>query len=110
MKIIITKDEINRLITYLREKQNSPCNNCCSPAERAVCCGCPTQSEYAKRINSIKPEEYILNCKVLMNYGELKLDMQEVEKKINALTEQLAKLNKEANMFLAEDIFEIAED
>ena len=109
MKIIVTKDEINRLITYLGEKQNNPCNNCCSPAERAVCCGCQKQSEYAKRINSIKPEEHILNCKVIMDYGKLKVDMSEVEKKIKALTEQLAKLNKEANMFLAEDTFEIVD-
>lgn len=109
MKIIITKDEINRLITYLSEKQNSPCHNCCSPAERAVCCGCPEQAEYAERINAIKPEEHILNCKVIMDYGKLKVDMSEVEKKIKVLTEQLAKLNKEANMFLAESVFEIVD-
>ena len=109
MKIMITKDEINRLITYLREEQNDPCNNCCSTAERAVCCGCLEQSEYAKRINSMKPEEHILNCKVIMDYGKLKVDMSEVEKKIKVLTEQLAKLNKEANMFLAEDTFEIVD-
>ena len=82
MKIIVTKDEINRLITYLREERNNPCNNCCSHTERAVCCGCLEQSEYAERINSIKPEEHILNCKVIVDYGKLKLDMSEVEKKI----------------------------
>ena len=110
MKIIVTKDEINRLITYLREERNNPCHNCCSSAERAVCCGCPEQSEYAERINSIKPEEHILNCKVVMNYANLKVDMYEIEQKIKILTEQLTKLNKKANTyFLFEDTFEIVD-
>lgn len=108
MKLIISKKDINSVLSYLSDKDNDPCNNC-SPMERAVCCGCSKATAYNN--NRIHLHPALLNCKVLMDYCITKKEMSDIEDKIASLTRELERLAEDADdkFFMLGEEFEIVD-
>ena len=49
------REELKKQRGLKEEKQSEyPCINCCSPSERATCCGCPKERQWQEKYGNKK--------------------------------------------------------
>lgn len=53
VKVEITREELDRYIQFERIMRENPCYTKCNAVDRAACCGCPSQSEWNKRLEAL---------------------------------------------------------
>ena len=106
MKIILSQNEVDNVIDYVRAEQNDPCKGCYD--NNGACCGCPEQREYCNALKAIKPSQELLDIKNLVSYAKTIIAMENNLNQANKLKKEYEQLNAECMRL--KDLFCIEND
>lgn len=100
-KIVLTEKEKVRLELYINflYRDSSPCDSC-DPRSRAECCGCASQTEWAKRVSKYNVDD-LLKEQDIKDYVIYSVSALKIQHEITVLQEKLKRAQTEREYLLS---------